>query len=30
MLELGGRQVQCNFDCVLLTVGYAIMTFTTK
>jgi len=25
MLELDGRQVHCIFDCVLLTMGYAIM-----
>jgi len=30
MLELDGRQVQCNSDCVLLTMGFAIMTFTIK
>jgi len=30
VLELDGRQVQCNFDCVLLTMGFAIMTFTIK
>jgi len=23
-------EYNCNFDCFLLTMGYAIMTFTTK
>jgi len=31
MLELDGRQEQLQFfECVLLIMGYAIMTFTTK